>query len=697
MPSFSLLFSDYPAWYFIFCLILGVAYAWFLYSDSKAFAKPTRILLFALRGLVITLLAFLLVNPLFQTIKNIIEKPVIVIASDNSSSLLLNKYGNEYKQNLAQQQKTLIAELKKDFDVEEYQFGDQVTKSISNSFIDKKTDFSKLFSTLNSSYANRNVGALIVFSDGIYNEGSNPLYSNNEVNAPIYSIALGDTIPQRDLLISDIQYNKIVYLGNDFTINVSVSASSCTGSTTQLTVLEDGNSIFKKDIAINSGNFRIDVPITLQAKKTGTVKYFVSVSDVKREITLKNNSRAIFPEILDGKQKILFLAAAPHPDISAVRQSLENNKNYEVTIAYPDAFDVNTVNQYNLIIMHQLPTAESNAQVIITKIKESGIPVWYITGSQTYPDLFNRMQSGVTISGSKNQMNELLPELSNDFFLFSLSDQNSILIKSLPPLNGLFGTYSSTTPLSTLLYQKIGSVSTKTPLLAFGTNGNSKTAYLFGEGIWKWRLYNFREKQNHEAVDELINKTVQYMTAKEDKRKFRVSIPKNDFDENENISINAELYNDSYELINTPDAFLEIANKAGKKYPFTFSKTEKAYKLDAGVLPVDEYKYTARTKLGDKSYEVKGQFIIKNLNLEELQTTANHQLLNALSEKSGGKLFYLNQLQQLADLIKNKEEIKTVSFEQKRLDELISLKWIFFLLMTLLSIEWFVRKRSGGY
>ncbi len=639
----------------------------------------------------------LLVNPLFQTIKRKIEKPVIIIVSDNSTSILLNKYGKEYQKQIPELKKKLVDKLEKDFEVEQYSFGDKIEKSEINTFSDKKTDYSLLFNALNNGYANKNVGAVILFSDGIYNEGSNPLYSKNEVNAPIFSVALGDTIPQRDLLINEIQYNKIVYLGNDFAINVSVSANGCAGSTSQINVFENGKSVFKKEININSDNFRLDIPVTLQAQKTGTIKYLITVSDVKREITLKNNSRTIFPEILDGKQKILFLAAAPHPDLSALRQSLETNKNYEVTIAYPNTFELATLAQYNLVVLHQIPTSEVNAQTILNKIKEINMPVWYITGVQTYSELFNRMQTGVLISGGRNQVNELLPSLSSDFYLFTISESSAQLIKNLPPLNGLFGTYSSTTPLDNLLFQKIGNIETKTPLLAFGKNSSAKTAFLFGEGIWKWRLFNYREKQNHEAIDELVNKTVQYLTAREDKRKFRVSIAKNDFDENENIGFQAELYNDNFELINSPDAILEIINSGGKKYPFTFSKTEKAYQLNTGVLPVDEYTYIAKTKLGDKNYEVKGQFIIKNLNLEELNTTANHQLLSALSNKSGGKLFYLNQIDELADLIKNREEIKTVSYEQKKLDELISVKWIFFLLMTLLSVEWFIRKRSGAY
>ncbi|MOA21470.1 hypothetical protein D3C78_1419620 [compost metagenome] len=60
-------------------------------------------------------------------------------------------------------------------------------------------------------------------------------------------------------------------------------------------------------------------------------------------------------------------------------------------------------------------------------------------------------------------------------------------------------------------------------------------------------------------------------------------------------------------------------------------------------------------------------------------------------------MVYPDQLNKLEQLIANKETIKTITFEDKKLDELINLKWLFGLIITLLAIEWFIRKRNGDY
>ena len=62
----------------------------------------------------------------------------------------------------------------------------------------------KHFASVQDLYSNQNVGAVILASDGIYNEGSNPLYANFELNAPIHVIALGDTVPSRDVILKRV-------------------------------------------------------------------------------------------------------------------------------------------------------------------------------------------------------------------------------------------------------------------------------------------------------------------------------------------------------------------------------------------------------------------------------------------------------------------------------------------------------------
>ena len=119
------------------------------------------------------------------------------------------------------------------------------------------------------------------------------------------------------------------------------------------------------------------------------------------------------------------------------------------------------------------------------------------------------------------------------------------------------------------------------------------------------------------------------------------------------------------------------------------------YSLAAGQFPAGEYSYEAKVKFGDKLYTKSGIVIIKEVISEKINTVANHQLLFQLSKNSGGKLVYPNQLQQLQEAILKNDSIKSITYSHKQLTDLVNLKWIFFIILVLLSIEWFLRKHNG--
>lgn len=246
-----------------------------------------------------------------------------------------------------------------------------------------------------------------------------------------------------------------------------------------------------------------------------------------------------------------------------------------------------------------------------------------------------------------------------------------------------------------LMNQRIGKLPVEKPLLLFGEDGQRRIAILTGEGIWRWRLEDFQENSSHEAVDELITKSIQYLLSAEDKRKFRVYASKNSFDENEHVILNAELYNDAFELLNTPDVNISLNNKNGKSYSFVFSRTLNSYLLDAGELVAGEYNYTAGTTLGNVKHLAEGKFTISRQDSEYRQSIANHQLLFAMAKQNGGRMLFPSQLDDLPAMIRENEHVKSVFYENPKYSELIDLKLLFFVILALLSLEWISRKRNG--
>jgi len=262
-------------------------------------------------------------------------------------------------------------------------------------------------------------------------------------------------------------------------------------------------------------------------------------------------------------------------------------------------------------------------------------------------------------------------------------------------LQMLFANLSINGSHTAVLNQRIGKVNTQNPFLFFMDDNGQKLGFLLGEGIWKWKLEEAKDEQSLPLVNELISKTVQYLSVKDDKRKFKVYSSKSTYDENENVILNATLYNETYEPVNTPDVKVQIKNAEGKLFNYTFSKFGAAYRLDAGTLPQGNYSYVATTKLGEKNYTSSGAFYINALIAEYQQTTANHQLLYTMAQQTNGKMVMPSNLLSIADEIEKSGQAKTISYEDRKYEELISLKWLFAFIITLLTVEWFLRKRNG--
>jgi len=416
--------TEYPLWYLIFCLALGVLYAFVLYKRDTHLSELSlslkRTMAF-FRFAVISLLAFLLLNPLLKTVFRHVEKPIIVIAQDNSESLLIGKDSSYYKNEYRETLENIIKDLAGKYDVKTYSFGDKISNDISYSFSEKQTDISALFEELHTRYSNRNLSAVIVSSDGIYNKGFNPLYGEHKINVPVYTIALGDTNVKKDIILSKVAHNRIAYLGNEFPIEVVIDARQCIGSRTQLTVSKAGKTLFSKKINIEANSFNTTVPIQLEAGETGIQRYSVRLSAIDDEISISNNSQDIFIDVLDSRQKILILANAPHPDISALSQSIGMNENYEVDLFLVNEFN-GPLDVYNLIILHQIPSVNNTGSKLLSTIVKSNTPVLYILGAQSALNIFNNLKVGLNIRGSNNKFNEVQGIVARDFSLFKLDN-----------------------------------------------------------------------------------------------------------------------------------------------------------------------------------------------------------------------------------------------------------------------------------
>lgn len=677
----------------------GLLFAGLLYFRNRAIAELPKTALWtlsALRFLVITLITFLLLGPLIRYLDITVKPPIIAVVADNSTSLVLGGDSTANAGKITDLFAQIRQEIGGEYDVATYLLGDELTEGSELSFSEPITDISGAFNSLSDRYANRNLGAIILLSDGIYNRGSNPAYLNNSLNAPVYTLALGDTLIKRDARIAEAAANRIAFLGNSFPIEAIIEADKLKGETARFSISQAGAVLFSEDVTYSKESFSTTIRAVIEAKSPGLQRYTLSVTILEEESIVVNNQVTLFIEILDDRQEVLILGNSPHPDIKALREAVVSNENYQVEVALASQFD-GDFSDHDLVILHQLPSNTADGRKIEKILKNSEVPVWAIVGNQTTMGGLSIFGVNYLTKGRSNSFNDVKGIANSSFSLFKVSDGINSLAQDAPPLQVPFGQWSVSKSSETLLYQKVGKIQTSDPLLVLQSLNNRKTAALLGEGIWRWRLADYARNESHELFDSFVSSIVQFLAVKEDKRLFRVFGPEMAM-ENESVLFRAELYNPSYESVNEPDVELVIRSEDGTEFPHFFSRTGEAYRLDAGRLPAGNYTYQASVIQNGQSLSDAGSFGVKPFALEGARLRADHRLLQRIAENSGGELFYPGEESNLISRIKGPEGgLKPVSYSNEIFSTILNFRWIFFILLLLLSGEWFFRKYLGRY
>lgn len=653
----------------------------------------------SLRFLTILGILFLLLAPLLKHFITEEQKPLIVIAEDKSESVSLSTDENLLS-TLSSDLISFEADLSDKYEVIKLNFSDEITFNQEDSLDNKSSNLALPLEFIADNYEDQNLGAVIMVTDGIYNEGKNPLYINTNLKAPLYTVALGDTTIRRDILIKNVLHNRIVYLNDKFIIETDVQAYNAAGAKSNITISKISNGktvkLGSKPININKNNFFESYAFELDADQVGNTKYVISLGNIGSEVTTGNNRRNIFVDVLDARQKILMLTDGPHPDVKAIKSIISENKNYTIEVKQANAAKAN-VNAFDLVILHNLPSQRYDISGYLADIKRLRKPSFFIVGAQTSIAKLNAAQNVLTINGSNNSMNDITPIMEPGFNLFTMSDLLKSKVSQFVPLKVPFGEYKTAATSKVLMYQKIGNVETQYPLLAYSDIENHKQAVLTGEGIWRWRLTEFTDFPEQPFTKETILKTLQYISQKEDKRQFRAFTNKIIYKENENILFDAQLYNDNYEAINNPEAFLKISNSSGEKFDYTFSKNNDAYYIDAGRFPEDNYTFLASTNYNGKNLTASGKFSVESIVKEKYDLTAKHDLLYSMIEKFGGEVIYPQNVNQLKEQLLNSNDIKPILYQKAETKSILDYPWILGLLILLLAIEWFMRRYFGGY
>lgn len=638
----------------------------------------------------------MLLSPFVKTRKKYTEKPIVVLGIDNSRSIVSGQDSNYFKNDFVTELEETRSALEEKYAVEIVLFGEEIRRNGVPDFTDEVSNYSGLISHLRDNFTGLNIGALLIAGDGINNRGIDPEFATASLGYPVYTLAFGDTVRGRDLTISDTRFNSIVYQGDDFPVEVSIAATNLKGEKARMTIYGFGKQLAVKDVDIQDNQYNKSFLFGLSADKEGKHRINISIETAGEELSKKNNSRDIFIDVLKSRQKILMLANSPHPDLGAIKTSLEQTGNFEIEVQYPGNFRAN-INEYDLVILHQLPSFNQSFQGTLNELRDKNtIPLLFILGKQSSFNLFNRYFDGIDLRANNRNLEEAEFIYNPRFTAFSFRKELADQLTRLPPLVVPFGNYRTAQNAEVFGYQRLNRIETDLPLVVFTKKGDNRHGLIAGEGIWMWRMHTYLQQENYEAFDSFINKTVQYLMIRKDKRNFRV-VTDGEYNSSDKVIIKAELYNPSLEAVNESDVNFRLTNESGEQFNFLFSPEARGYILDLDRLPIGVYRYLATTALGNNNYRERGEFIVTRRSLEIENLNADHGMMYRLASNNDGEMIFPDQLNAFPEMLNARSDLKSKIYFEEKYSGLHDMPWIIGLVILLLTLEWLLRKYFGSY
>ena len=694
MPNFTIK-TEISILFFLLAVIFCYFIIDFFFKKDKTLSDfPLNIkkIIKILRLIVFTLLVFLALGVYIKIDEKKEIKPLLLVFIDNSQSIKLAENFNHYEK-FIKNLKNKFEKLNNKYEVKFYKFDKTISTADTINFDGKLTNIGSIYDFVSNNFSELPINSLILFSDGIYNAGENPLYHNNLYKT--YTVLLGDTNIYPDISIIEINYPKIVYVGSYYRIKPKIKCLNLTNQQAIIKLYKNNNLIEEKKFKITKPNFYYTTDFFLEANEPGLESLKLIVTSNIQEKNTNNNSQILKIKIESQKQIVYLLTNAIHPDIGVIKNSLEKSFKYDVRLNYIKDINIDSLLTSSAVILFTYKTNNIDFSNILKKLNDHKIPLLIINGFESNFKVINSFYSFNFFNEKIKKYDYVVIEPNKNENFLNLSENDLNTIKKFPPLSLTYGEYSVPINAEIVFFQKINNVITNFPLLFFFTHNFQKIGILHGEGLFRWRLYEYSIYKSHIITEKIINKILSYLLLGKPKKRFYIK-HEPIYNVLQPIELEGFLYSLNNELINEPDVFIEIKDSADATYNFIFDKKANFYFLTIDNLLPGEYKWQAKTTINNTILTDNGKFYIQEQSLETIDLIANKEFLYQLATKTNGKFFHYSKMDNLLKELEQQEAIGKLEVLSK-IKPLIDLKLLFFLLILFFFVEWFLRRYFGSF
>jgi hypothetical protein len=697
---------------FILALLLSGGFTLFVYMYTVPVISFTKkILLVFIRFAALLFLLFIVFEPMLTLAKKIVLSPVNLVFVDNSRSILIED-GTKRSETV----KSFISDLENiqlSGELELHTFGNKVNKTGFNDlnnidFSEGSTNFSNIFSAINKQ--EKNIASVVIISDGVITDGTNPIYTAEKLNIPVYTIGVGDSSRRNDVEVKSVLYNQYIYAETPTTILATIANTGFANKNITVSLYEQDLLIEQKNIILNPDGIQ-NVEFTYNPKTGGEKKLTIAVSNLEGEFTYANNRKVFFVNVLSNKINVLILAGSPSADLSFIKSTLKSDENFRVnslTQINQNKFleNVNAERQLDsadILFLVGFPSKETSddfLRKVNDAIKEKNKPFFISLSEGIDFTKLRQLQSELPVNFNVRSTlyNEIQPNISGDQIRNPLLQNNAAnpiaAWENLPPI--LQPDVDLTVkPESELISRtKVNNIPSNRPLIVTRTLGSKRSIALLAKDFWKWKLQT--ATRNLDLFDRFIMASVKWLNTSEEQKQVRIATSKKVYSLGEEIEFTGQVYDATFNPVSDAEVKVRISG-ADENYEVQLSSVGNG--LYEGVFQTSkpgDYRFNGEAKIENQSFgKDAGSFNIGEVDVEMMNPRMNYEFLRSLAERTGGEYFDAQDYNDLFPVLQQlNERAASEKIETSEIN-LWSNEWLMMIIILLFGIEWFIRKRAG--
>jgi hypothetical protein len=701
-------------WIFFLLMWILIAVAVFYYRRTlPPLSRPRRIFLTVVRSLILVMIFFIFFQPVIQLIIKRQEKPAVAILLDNSRSMTIkDSYGLR-----GDSLRYALANLRKfprndSLAIRIYEFSQNLLPLADDtlSFSGGQTNISIALESVLDSLLQYNIQSVFLLSDGQFNQGANPLITARNSPIVINTITVGDSTRKKDIEITGIRCNSVVYTGDTLTVRTSILQTGFDNAQVVVRLRRGAEQLAAQVTNLPSSGFQTEVDFPITAGKPGETRYSVEVDPLKDEVNNQNNRKTFVLNVLKSRLKVLLLSGQASFDermliyamqqIPAIRYSVLTE---DVTGQfYENDFQKIPLDSQDIFLFLGYPTRRSHPAVVnalLQSLKSAKKPLFLVLDESTNLNSLKPVEDILPFSGTPriSEGQTAMVSLSTAGLLHPATriEENPQLTmnlwKDLPPVTVFGKNLLPARGAAVLLTTGVEEGIKPEPVLLASVRQETKSLLLCASGFGSWHFQLQDDPLRESFFRNFVENSLRWLVSREDIQKIQIHPNQKVYRLGEFVEFSGQVLDEFYHQVQDASVKISIT---GQDYQLddVIPNQGGFYDYRAAGFPSGTYDYEIQASRGDLNLgKISGKFVVEQLELEMQTGDADPGLMRQLAAEAGGKSGSIRHFIQNINNLQLHEQVQMLTLDYVLWNKIY---WLIALIL-LLSLEWFFRKRWG--